>query len=165
MNKALLFILCLFGFIAGVYAEEITVSFDINLSDSDWSGPATESFWYTIGLSSTTNNNILTRTLTFHDSGDNVTYLFKSKSSGKYINISHPSDDTFIVSTNKITQITIDGQTVQIIADEQDNVIKLKDGKWINTRLENKPARAPIPPIAIALILITIPIIALRKLN
>jgi hypothetical protein len=30
---------------------------------------------------------------------------------------------------------------------------------------DNQPVKSPIPPIAIALILITIPIIALRKLN
>ena len=158
MNKALLFILCLFGFIAGVYAEEITVSFDI-------------SGWYPI--SSTFNSNYITSfsgsgskvTLTFNSSGSGATASIKSNNYGYYINISHPSDDTFIVSTNKITQITINGQTVQIMADEQDNEIKIENGTWVNTRLENSPARAPIPPIAIALILITMPIIALRKLN
>jgi hypothetical protein len=101
-------------------------------------------------------------TLDFWDSGSNATASTKSNTYDYYIDISHPSDDTFSVSSNKITQITIEGQNVQIIADGKNNEIKRINGKWVNTRLANQQTKAPIPPLAIILSIIAIPIV-LRK--
>ena len=100
-----------------------------------------------------------TITVTLSNPGDGIEITSDAGYTG---NVYLSDTDTIEVNIDDptTTQVTVDGKDVPITPGKT-NILKNEGGTWKNAT----PTKAPIPPIAVALALLTIPIIALRKLN
>ena len=107
------------------------------------------------------------------DNGDSITLFIDKDNSGSVddVNIYYDNSTGNISITGSYTgqiNITIKNSTGDVVFSSTISVsgnisitIKKTNNGWVIVT----PTKAPIPPIAIALTLITIPIIALRKYN
>ena len=100
-----------------------------------------------------------TITVTVSNPGDGIEITSDANYTAN-VHLSNADTISVYVDDPTTTQVTVDGQDVPITPGET-NTLKNDGGTWKNAT----PTKAPIPPIAIALTLMTIPIMALRRYN